>query len=54
MRIQTINNYLSDKYGETIQKIKKADVMPHILIREKHTTICVRFLQKNNLINNLT
>ena len=52
MRIQTINNYLSDKYGETIQKIKKADAMPHILIREKYTYM-LRFLQKNNLINNL-
>ncbi len=42
-RIQTVSDYLSGKYGEVIQKIKKVDAKPHILIREKHTSICCAF-----------
>jgi len=45
MCIQTINYYLSNKYEETIQKIKNADAMPHIPIREKHTPTCCAFLE---------
>lgn len=53
MRIQTISDYLSDKCGETIQKIKKGGCDASYPYKRKAHTYMLCFLENNNLINNL-
>jgi len=53
MLIQTISDYLSDKYRETIQMTKKGGCNAAYPYKRKAHIYMLRFLENNNLINNL-
>lgn len=53
MLIQTISDYLSDKYRETIQNDKKGGCNAAYPYKRKAHIYMLRFLENNNLINNL-